>query len=136
LYISIAGFATTNSDIDVVLTTPDTGEVFFNSISAEYHSQPEKLEQEFLSEGFEVTLLTKTRVPILKLVQKADGENPFDLHCDIGFNNPLGVHNTRMMRTYAMCDPRVRDMVLFVKVFFRPFPPLSRLSSPRCLTGF
>lgn len=98
--------------------------------SSKYHSQPERLEQEFLKEGFEVTLLTKTRVPILKLVQKADDENPLELHCDIGFNNPLGVHNTRMLRTYAMCDSRVQDMVLFVKVSQPP------CSVNRYLTSF
>ena len=53
----------------------------------------------------------------MKLALKATDENSFDLNCDIGFNNDLGVHNTRMLRTYSRCDPRVKEMVLFVKVF-------------------
>lgn len=34
---------------------------------------------------------------------------------DINFFNPLGLHNTQMLRCYSLCDPRVRPMVLFVK---------------------
>jgi terminal uridylyltransferase len=37
------------------------------------------------------------------------------IQCDINFFNPLGLHNTQMLRCYAKCDPRVRPMVLFVK---------------------
>lgn len=34
---------------------------------------------------------------------------------DINFFNPLGLHNTQMLRCYSLCDQRVRLMVLFVK---------------------
>ncbi|EME88717.1 uncharacterized protein MYCFIDRAFT_87561 [Pseudocercospora fijiensis CIRAD86] len=37
------------------------------------------------------------------------------IQCDINFFNPLGLHNTQMLRCYSKCDPRVRPMVLFVK---------------------
>ncbi|KAK4495945.1 hypothetical protein PRZ48_013213 [Zasmidium cellare] len=37
------------------------------------------------------------------------------IQCDINFFNPLGLHNTQMLRCYSLCDPRVRPMVLFVK---------------------
>ncbi|KAF2644992.1 PAP/OAS1 substrate-binding domain-containing protein [Massarina eburnea CBS 473.64] len=37
------------------------------------------------------------------------------IQCDINFENPLGIHNTRLLRCYSHCDPRVRPMVLFVK---------------------
>lgn len=37
------------------------------------------------------------------------------IQCDINFFNPLGLHNTRLLRCYSLCDPRVRPMVLFVK---------------------
>jgi terminal uridylyltransferase len=35
--------------------------------------------------------------------------------CDINFENPLGIHNTHMLRCYSLTDPRVRPIVLFVK---------------------
>jgi terminal uridylyltransferase len=37
------------------------------------------------------------------------------IQCDINFENPLGIHNTHMLRCYSMTDPRVRLIVLFVK---------------------
>jgi terminal uridylyltransferase len=37
------------------------------------------------------------------------------IQCDINFFNPLGIHNTQMLRCYSKCDPRVRPMVLFIK---------------------
>ena len=37
------------------------------------------------------------------------------IQCDINFFNPLGLHNTQMLRCYSKCDPRVRPIVLFMK---------------------
>jgi terminal uridylyltransferase len=39
------------------------------------------------------------------------------IQCDINFSNPLGIHNTRLLRCYSRCDHRVRPMVLFVKAW-------------------
>lgn len=39
------------------------------------------------------------------------------VHCDINFSNHLALHNTRLLRCYSLCDPRVRDMVLFIKAW-------------------
>lgn len=36
---------------------------------------------------------------------------------DIIFFNPLGLHNTQLLRCYSACDSRVRPMVLFVKAW-------------------
>ncbi|PWW79376.1 hypothetical protein C7212DRAFT_272997 [Tuber magnatum] len=112
----VTGFAITKSDLDAVLTSPYPEDLFSTlDKSGESNSLPHNLAKEFQSEGFEVTLLLMTRVPIMKLALKATDESSFDLSCDIGFNNELGVHNTRMLQTYSRCDPRVKEMVLFVK---------------------
>ncbi|KAI8937004.1 hypothetical protein NX059_006228 [Plenodomus lindquistii] len=37
------------------------------------------------------------------------------IQCDINFENPLGIHNSQMLRCYSLTDPRVRPIVLFVK---------------------
>jgi terminal uridylyltransferase len=37
------------------------------------------------------------------------------IQTDINFFNPLGIHNTQMLRCYSLCDPRVRPMILFAK---------------------
>lgn len=40
------------------------------------------------------------------------------MQCDINFSNRLALHNSQMLRCYNLSDPRVRPMVLFVKVCF------------------
>ncbi|MCJ1281230.1 Zinc finger, CCHC domain-containing protein [Xylographa opegraphella] len=55
-------------------------------------------------------------------------ERPQDLHldfpkdgvgvqCDINFSNFLALHNTLLLRCYSHCDPRIRQMVIFVKAW-------------------
>jgi terminal uridylyltransferase len=39
------------------------------------------------------------------------------IQCDINFFNPLGLHNTQLLRCYSLADWRVRPMVLFVKAW-------------------
>ncbi|KAK4943731.1 hypothetical protein LTR66_014584, partial [Elasticomyces elasticus] len=39
------------------------------------------------------------------------------IQCDINFSNPLGLHNTQLLRCYCLCDARVRPMVLFIKAW-------------------
>ncbi|KAL5120636.1 hypothetical protein ACEQ8H_001384 [Pleosporales sp. CAS-2024a] len=39
------------------------------------------------------------------------------IQCDINFANPLGIHNTHMLRCYSLTDARVRRIVLFVKAW-------------------
>ncbi|KIW08329.1 uncharacterized protein PV09_01246 [Verruconis gallopava] len=39
------------------------------------------------------------------------------IQCDINFSNPLGMHNTELLRLYSLCDSRVRPFVLFVKAW-------------------
>lgn len=39
------------------------------------------------------------------------------IQCDINFSNHLALQNSHLLKCYASCDPRVRQMVLFVKVW-------------------
>lgn len=39
------------------------------------------------------------------------------IQCDVNFFNPLGLFNTKLLRCYSKCDPRVRPMILFVKAW-------------------
>lgn len=39
------------------------------------------------------------------------------IQCDINFSNELAIHNTQLLRCYALTDPRVRPLVLFVKAW-------------------
>lgn len=39
------------------------------------------------------------------------------IQCDINFSNLLALQNSHLLKCYASCDPRVRQMVLFVKAW-------------------
>lgn len=39
------------------------------------------------------------------------------IQCDINFSNHLALYNTKLLRCYSKCDPRIRPMVLFVKAW-------------------
>src|SRR5271168_931131 len=123
-------FTIANSDIDCCVTDP-------NSTSDELQQSglPELLQKQldergicskttFLTPGFETTLLTLTRIPILKVFRPPtnllDSPNnntlyKYPLHCDVGWQNRLALHNTRLLKTYSNLDSRVRQIVLFVK---------------------
>ena len=112
------GFALKNSDMDLCCLVPrDDGED-----SAALPSPSELVEQ--LSElirqdtDFHVLPLPKARIPIIKISHSATPKMPYDISCDIGFNNQLALENTRLLLSYAMLDPpRLRALVLFIKVW-------------------
>lgn len=113
----VTGFATANSDLDVIFTGSDGHEILNESPDdpSSNFRIPILLESKLREQGFDTTLLTKTRVPILKLVQKATEQSPYELQCDIGFSNHLAIYNTQMLLTYSKYDPRVKEMMLFIK---------------------
>lgn len=75
---------------------------------------------------YTVMPLPKARIPIIKISRSPTADVPYDISCDIGFENRLALENTRLLLTYAMVDPpRLRTLVLFCEfaVFFIPFIP-------------
>lgn len=44
-------------------------------------------------------------------------KNGVGVQCDINFSNRLALHNSALLRCYSLCDPRVKPMVLFVKIW-------------------
>lgn len=44
-------------------------------------------------------------------------KNGVGVQCDINFSNRLALHNSALLRCYNLCDPRVKPMVLFVKIW-------------------
>lgn len=39
------------------------------------------------------------------------------IQCDINFSNHLALHNTRLLRCYSLCDPRIQPMIIVVKAW-------------------
>jgi hypothetical protein len=62
----------------------------------------------------EVMVLKHARVPIVKFTDPVSGYS-----CDICYENRLAIHNTRLLKTYSMIDPRVRPLIFLVKYWAR-----------------
>ncbi|CAO1632277.1 unnamed protein product [Sympodiomycopsis kandeliae] len=111
------GFALKNSDMDLCCLTAES--------SAEAAKGPpaselvERMAQILRQEtDFTVQALPKARIPIIKISRAKSAERPYELACDIGFENRLALENTRLLLSYAMVDPpRLRTLVLFLKVW-------------------
>lgn len=39
------------------------------------------------------------------------------IQCDVNFSNHLALHNTRLLRCYSLCDPRVQPTIIVVKAW-------------------
>ncbi|KDN37926.1 hypothetical protein K437DRAFT_31654 [Tilletiaria anomala UBC 951] len=108
------GFALRNSDMDLCYLTGSTPD-----------PQPSASELvEILAQlireetDFNVMPLPKARIPIIKISRSPTPDLPYEIACDIGFENRLALENTRLLLSYAMVDPpRLRTMVLFLKVW-------------------
>ena len=102
--------ATTDSDVQIngmtVVTTEGESMTLQQTVEAESGAHPQ------------------TKRPDAKPWTRERKAGPLDfpksgvgIQSDINFFNPLGLHNTQLLRCYCLCDPRVRPMVLFVKAW-------------------
>lgn len=76
---------------------------------------------------YNVMPLPKARIPIIKISRASTAEVPYEISCDIGFENRLALENTRLLLSYAMVDPpRLRTLVLFRELlcFLKSFTAL------------
>ncbi|RUO96719.1 hypothetical protein BC936DRAFT_141565 [Jimgerdemannia flammicorona] len=95
---------TSNSDVDICVTTPWTGlrNVYTLAKGLKKHGMQK------------VYCVPRAKVPIVKM------EDPsLDLACDINVNNTLALQNTRMIKTYVEIDPRVRPLAMIIKHWAR-----------------
>ncbi|GAA6007389.1 hypothetical protein JCM11491_004145 [Sporobolomyces phaffii] len=106
------GFALKNSDMDLCCFLAKDAPVRAPSELVEQLGTLIERETDFY-----VKMLPRARIPIIKLTMPATPTNPEGMACDIGFENRLALENTRLLLTYAMVDPRLRTLVLFLKVW-------------------
>lgn len=105
---SANGFGSVHSDIDFVL--------FFERPSATIPSMLRRIESLFTRNRrrfqTEVISHAKIRVPIMKL---KDSEKSFET--DISVDNWCSVRNAFLLRCYSECDPRVKPLVMVIKLW-------------------
>ncbi|SOV07814.1 related to caffeine-induced death protein 1 Cid1 [Ustilago sp. UG-2017a] len=112
------GFALRNSDMDLccLMGKGDDGHPTTQHTASELVEILGQLIRE--ETDFNVMPLPKARIPIIKINRSPTADLPYEIACDIGFENRLALENTRLLLSYAMVDPpRLRTLVLFVKVW-------------------
>ncbi|TPX60072.1 hypothetical protein SpCBS45565_g07602 [Spizellomyces sp. 'palustris'] len=103
------GFA--SSDVDVTLELPASHN--FDSRQLKEWTSMYRLARVLRGSGMQhVVPVQGARVPICKFYDPKS-----KLHCDINFGNVLGVHNSRLLKTYTEIDPRVKPLIMLVKLW-------------------
>ncbi|KAF9421057.1 hypothetical protein BGZ94_008943 [Podila epigama] len=101
---TVNGLGTSTSDVDLCITTTWPG---LNNV--------QMLANAFRKHGMEkVFCVPNAKVPIVKL-----WDPELHLSCDMNINTPLGLLNTRMIKTYVAIDPRVRPFAMIIKHWAR-----------------
>lgn len=112
------GFALRNSDMDLccLMGKRDDAQPTPQHTASELVEILGQLIRE--ETDFTVMPLPKARIPIIKISRSPTADLPYEIACDIGFENRLALENTRLLLSYAMVDPqRLRTLVLFLKVW-------------------
>lgn len=94
------GFALRHSDMDLVCLSNNGGD---SPSASELVEATAKIIRE--ETDFKVLALPKARIPIIKISRQPTSEMPYEIACDIGFENRLALENTRLLLSYAMVDP-------------------------------
>ncbi|KAF9117098.1 hypothetical protein BGX27_003560 [Mortierella sp. AM989] len=101
---TVNDLGTSSSDVDICIMTTWTG-----------LKNVQMLANAFRKHGMQkVFCVPRAKVPIVKL-----WDPELHLSCDMNINTPLGLLNTRMIKTYVAIDPRVRPFAMIIKHWAR-----------------
>ncbi|KAJ3288983.1 hypothetical protein HK104_007825 [Borealophlyctis nickersoniae] len=97
-----------SSDVDVILALPGA------SNPQQYDAvNVYRLGNVLRNGGMQnIVRIGKARVPICKFY-----DPQFNFDCDINIGNMLGLHNSELLRTYTLLDPRVKPLIMLVKLW-------------------
>ncbi|KAF9910397.1 hypothetical protein EC991_006662 [Linnemannia zychae] len=101
---TVNDLGTSTSDIDICIMTTWPG-----------LKNVQMLANAFRKHGMQkVFCVPRAKVPIVKL-----WDPELHLSCDVNINTPLGLLNTKMIKTYVAIDPRVRPFAMIIKHWAR-----------------
>lgn len=100
-------FGSANGDLDMCLVPPA------GALPYEIPGQVIVAIEEALTASGIVRGLSSRPTARIPVVTFRDLET--DIECDISLENPLAIRNTRLLRVYSECDPRVRPLVYALK---------------------
>ncbi|CAO3572624.1 unnamed protein product [Mortierella alpina] len=101
---TVNDLGTGSSDVDICIMTSWSG-----------LKNVQMLANAFRKHGMQkVFCVPRAKVPIVKL-----WDPELHLSCDMNINTPLGLLNTKMIKTYVAIDPRVRPFAMIIKHWAR-----------------
>ncbi|KAF9568317.1 hypothetical protein EC968_002970 [Mortierella alpina] len=101
---TVNDLGTGSSDVDICIMTSWAG-----------LKNVQMLANAFRKHGMQkVFCVPRAKVPIVKL-----WDPELHLSCDMNINTPLGLLNTKMIKTYVAIDPRVRPFAMIIKHWAR-----------------
>ncbi|KAF9132207.1 hypothetical protein BGW39_000642 [Mortierella sp. 14UC] len=101
---TVNDLGTSTSDVDICIMTTWSG-----------LKNVQMLANAFRKHGMQkVFCVPRAKVPIVKL-----WDPELHLSCDVNINTPLGLLNTKMIKTYVAIDPRVRPFAMIIKHWAR-----------------
>ncbi|KAF9097921.1 hypothetical protein BGX23_007627 [Mortierella sp. AD031] len=101
---TVNDLGTSTSDVDICIMTTWSG-----------LKNVQMLANAFRKHGMQkVFCVPRAKVPIVKL-----WDPELHLSCDMNINTPLGLLNTKMIKTYVAIDPRVRPFAMIIKHWAR-----------------
>ncbi|KAI1315362.1 hypothetical protein EDD11_000921 [Mortierella claussenii] len=101
---TVNDLGTSSSDVDICIMTTWSG-----------LKNVQMLANAFRKHGMQkVFCVPRAKVPIVKL-----WDPELHLSCDMNINTPLGLLNTKMIKTYVAIDPRVRPFAMIIKHWAR-----------------
>jgi len=99
-------FGSDNADLDMCLMLPPGHEIPVDEKPVIIELVGESLREA----GMTVQPRPTARIPIVQFVEPETG-----FECDVSFNNPLAICNTKLLKAYSDADPRVRPLVYVIK---------------------
>ena len=104
---SCNNFGNDSADLDMCMVFPPTVTIS----AAEQSAIIEKIAEKLVSIGMlDVSSRATARIPIVNFKDPESG-----LDCDIAFNNPLAIWNTKLLKTYSEIDGRVLELAFIIK---------------------
>ncbi|OQS03776.1 hypothetical protein THRCLA_21068 [Thraustotheca clavata] len=105
-------FGTKDSDMDMCLVLPSGVELSSTEKQDILKMLVDMLPSDLFS-SIDTGRLT-ARIPIVMF-----HDTTSDIDCDVCVENALALRNTRLLRTYALADPRVRILAYFIKAWVK-----------------
>ena len=103
---SVNNFGSDNADVDMCMVFPRNTTLVTDNATTIQAIADLLVELKML----EVTSRATARIPIVNFKDSLTG-----LDCDISFNNPLAIANTKLLRTYSDIDKRVIELAFIIK---------------------